>query len=157
MTVAEARNARAEAADDVAAVAATLETLRAGVRQRRAELATLGDGAEAKLRLLDLKAKEFVEEPIPVSPRPVFGRLLIFGRKVAFHLGFKWYMRPVLQQQNQFNQAVSTLAQDLAHRQDEIVRQLESLARRLAEIERRLEPSPEAPTPCAAPGPGAPE
>ncbi len=123
-------------------VAVALERLRAGVRQRRAELATLGDGAEAKLRLLDLKAKEFVEEPVPVSPRPVFGRLLIFGRKVAFHLGFKWYMRPVLQQQNEFNQAVSTLAQDLAHRQDEIVRQLETLARRLVEIERRLDAPP---------------
>jgi hypothetical protein len=138
-------------------VAATLESLRAGVRQRRAELATLGDGAEAKLRLLDLKAKEFVEEPIPVSPRPVFGRLLIFGRKVAFHLGFKWYMRPLLQQQNEFNQAVSTLAQDLAHRQDEIVRQLESLARRLLDIERRLEAPGSPASPEAPESPGAPE
>ncbi len=138
MNVGEAHNT---SPPDLGDVAATLESLRAGVRQRRAELATLGDGAEAKLRLLDLKAKEFVEEPIPVSPRPILGRVLIFGRKVAFHLGFKWYMRPLLQQQNQFNQAVSTLAQDLALRQDEIVRQLEGIARRLAEVERRLESS----------------
>lgn len=153
--MAEARDAAAGGAGDGDSVAATLESLRAGVRQRRAELATLGDGAEAKLRLLDLKAKEFVEEPVPVSPRPVVGRLLIFGRKVAFHLGFKWYMRPLLQQQNEFNQAVSTLAQDLAHRQDEIVRQLESLGRRLAEIERRLDPPREGPEEAGAPGAGA--
>jgi hypothetical protein len=156
--MAEERGSAPNASGTSDDVAATLERLRAGVRQRRAELATLGDGAEAKLRLLDLKAKEFVEEPIPVSPRPVLGRLLIFGRKVAFHLGFKWYMRPLLQQQNEFNQAVSTLAQDLAHRQEEIVRQLEGLSRRLLEIERRLEVAPGTPeAPGAQESPGAPE
>jgi hypothetical protein len=70
-------------------------------------------------------------------------------------------MRPLLQQQNEFNQAVSTLAQDLAHRQDEIVRQLENLARRLLEIERRLEAGPSEPgSPArseAQQPPGAPE
>ncbi|HXU45909.1 MAG TPA: hypothetical protein VN783_10305 [Thermoanaerobaculia bacterium] len=120
-------------------VGAVLAALRSGVRQRRAELTTLGDDAEARLRLLDLKAKEFVEEPVPVSPRPMVGRFLILARKALFHLGFKWYVRPVLQQQNDFNQAVSSLAQDLARRQDEIVRQLDGLARRLGDLERRLD------------------
>lgn len=117
-------------------VAAVLERLRAGVRQRRAELATLGERSEAaELALLELKGHELVEEPAPVSPRPVVGRLLVFLRRAVFHLGLKWYARPVREQQNAFNQAASRLIQDLSRQVEELGREVTRLSRRLAALE----------------------
>lgn len=117
-------------------VARTLERLRAGVRQRRAERATLGEAGEgAELALVELKSREFVEEPVPVSPRPGIGRLLVFLRKVAFHLGFKWYVRPLREQQNAFNESAGRLIQDLSRRCQELGREVDRLHRRLAALE----------------------
>ena len=78
-------------------VAETLDRLRSGVRQRQAELTTVdGESEEQRLRLADLQASEFLQEPICVSPRPVVGPILVFVRKAFFHLFMKWYMRPVV-------------------------------------------------------------
>jgi hypothetical protein len=120
-------------------VAASLEGLRAAVRQRQGELASArgGGGDELALQLAELRRREFVEEPAPVSPRPWFGRLVVFARKVAWHLGFKWHARAVWAQQNGFNQAASRTIQDLAERERETRRRIERLEARLAELERR--------------------
>ena len=128
------------AADDEAArVAASLEGLRAAVRQRQGELASArgGGGDELALQLAELRRREFVEEPAPVSPRPWFGRLVVFARKIAWHLGFKWHARAVWAQQNGFNQVASRTIQDLAERERETRRRIERLEARLAELERR--------------------
>lgn len=117
-------------------VAATLEQIRAGVRQRRGELATLGERSEDReLALLELKSREFVEEPRPVSPRPVLGRFLVFVRKAVFHLFHKWHARPVLQQQNAYNQAAARLIHDLTTQVEDLSRHVDRLARRVAELE----------------------
>lgn len=111
----------------------TLERLRAGVKQRQAETATVdSDREDTRLRLVELQKLEYVREPTPVSPRPVVGRLLVFLRKAFFHLAHKWYARPVLHQQNGFNRAAGQLIADLAGR-------LEHSERRLAELARRVE------------------
>jgi hypothetical protein len=115
-------------------VAAALAALEAGVRQRRGELAALGGGGdELGVRLAELRQREFVQEPRPVSPRPGIGRLLVALRKAAYHLLFKWHARAVLQQQNEFNQAASALLADLAERERETRRELERLRARLSE------------------------
>ena len=114
-----------------------LERLRAGVRQRQAELATVMAGTdEARFKLVELTAKEFVQEPMAISPRPVIGRALVFFRKAMFHLIFKWYMRPVLEQQNAFNQTASRLVSDLVQSQERLARQLREMEARLATIEK---------------------
>jgi hypothetical protein len=121
-------------------VAAVLERVRAGVRQRQAELAAVGEGEEdAKLALAELRGAEFVREPQAVSPRPVVGRGLVLLRKVGFHLFVKWWVRPVLQQQNAFNQAASRLLDDLARERRRDAERAARLARRLDEIEARVE------------------
>ncbi len=128
------------AADDEAArVAASLEGLRAAVRQRQGELASArgGGGDELALQLAELRRREFVEEPAPVSPRPWFGRLVVFARKVAWHLGLKWHARAVWAQQNGFNQTASRTIQDLAERERETRRRIARLEARLAELEAR--------------------
>lgn len=108
------------------------------MRQRRAELATTGAATdEARYKLAELTAKEFIQEPIAMSPRPVVGRLLVFARKAMFHLFFKWYMRPVVEQQNAFNQTASRLVQDLWQAEERLARQLREIDARLAALEKR--------------------
>jgi hypothetical protein len=119
-------------------VAAVLARVRAGVRQRQAELATLAGGEEGKLRLLELKTLEYVEEPLAVSPRPVVGRALVFLRKASFHVFFKWWARPVLQRQNRFNQVASQLLHEQAGTQERLAEALGAAQRRIEELEARL-------------------
>jgi hypothetical protein len=112
--------------------------LRAGVRQRQAELATVRAATdEARFKLAELTSKEFIQEPMAVSPRPVIGRALVFVRKAVFHLFFKWYMRPVLEQQNAFNQTAARLVQDLVQAQERLARQVREMEARLAALEKR--------------------
>lgn len=114
-------------------LADTVERLRAGVKQRRSETATVeSDREDTRLRLVELQKLEYVREPTPVSPRPVVGRLLVFLRKAFFHLGYKWFARPVLHQQNGFNHAAAGMIETLAAR-------LEESEARVAELTRRLE------------------
>jgi hypothetical protein len=121
-------------------VADVLARLRAGVRQRQAELATVGAATdEARFKLAELTAKEFLQEPMAVSPRPVIGRALVFARKAMFHLFFKWYMRPVVEQQNAFNQTASRLVQDLLQAEERLARQLREMDARLTALEKRAD------------------
>ena len=124
-----------------ARVAAALDGLRAAVRQRQGELASArgAGGDELALQLAELRRREFVEEPRPVSPRPVVGRAIVFFRKLVWHLALKWHARAVWAQQNGFNQAASRTLQDLAEREREARRRLDRLEARLAELEARGE------------------
>jgi hypothetical protein len=53
-----------------------------------------------------------------------------------FHVVFKWYMRPVLEQQNAFNQTVGRLIQDLVQSEERLAKQLREMEARLAHLER---------------------
>lgn len=124
-------------------VAATLERLEAGVRQRRAELATLGERSEElRLALVELRRHEVVEEPPCVSPRPVIGPLLVFLRKAGFHLFVKWWVRPVLQQQNAFHQLAGGRIQALTHALEEVEHRVARLTQRLDRLEGEPEGEP---------------
>ena len=89
------------------------------------------------LQLAELRRREFVEEPRPVSPRPLVGRWIVALRKLVWHLGLKWHARAAWAQQNGFNQAASRTLQDLAEREREARRRLERLEARVAELEAR--------------------
>ena len=116
--------------------AAALAALEAAVRQRRGELAALGGvGDELGVRLAELRQREFVQEPRPVSPRPGLGRVIVFVRKAFYHLFFKWHARAVLQQQNEFNQTAAALLADLAESGRATRREVERLRARVAELE----------------------
>lgn len=117
-------------------VAEAVERARAAVRQRQAELATVGDEGESAALLLDLRAAEYVREPQPVSPRPLLGGLLVFARKAFFHLFWKWWSRPVLEQQNRFNRAAAELLRELHLAAERRERRLRDLESRIATLER---------------------
>jgi hypothetical protein len=130
-------------------VAEVLQQLRSGVRQRQAEAATVG-GLPGSLEapggpagfaqgLLAVKAAEYVEEPVPFSHRARLGKLVVGSRKAFFHLLLKWFLRPVLAQQNAFNQAAGRMLQDLAEAQERTAREVRLLAALVAELETRVE------------------
>jgi hypothetical protein len=134
----EAATERRDAPLDAAVAALTAE-LRAGVLQRQAERTALAThhrpalpGAAApppqlNAQLVELRSREFVPEPVAFSPRPGVGRLLVLARRAFFKLFMKWYLHPVLQGQNAFNQAVSRLLQQLAGEQERLRQELEAL------------------------------
>jgi hypothetical protein len=111
-----------------ARVAETLERLRSGVRQRQAEVST-GAGAreEVRVRLLELKSHEFLTQPPCFSHRRVLGPLIVFARKAAFQLFMKWYLHPIVQQQNRFNQIASRLLEELAEENAKLRRRITRL------------------------------
>jgi hypothetical protein len=133
----------APAADDAALrVERVLATLVAGARLRQAERAVLasadprpagaagaGRGAALDPLLVELRQREFVHEPVAFSPRAGIGRLLVLARKAMFKLFMKWYLHPLLQQQNAFNQTASRALAELAAGQDRLRADLATLVR----------------------------
>jgi hypothetical protein len=146
-------DAAAAAGDDERErVAAVLDQLRAGVRQRRAELATLGasaawatsgDGLDAELqgKLLQVRQSEYVREPVPHSHRPGLGRWIVLARKAGYKLFGKWLVRPLLEQQNAHNQAAAALLQELAESEARLAKQVRALEARLTLLESRAQAS----------------
>ena len=117
-----------------------LQQVRSGIRQRRAEATTLAAGAEeARNGLLNLKAREYVQEPVAFSHRPRWGRLIVLARKAFYKVFLKWFTRPVLEQQNGFNQAAARMIEDLVEARERDARELRQLAARLEALESRLE------------------
>ncbi|MEA2601879.1 MAG: hypothetical protein QOF89_2871 [Acidobacteriota bacterium] len=120
-------------------VAEVLQKVRSGVRQRQAESTTLAAGGEeVRSGLLALKAQEYVQEPVAFSHRPRWGGIIVFSRKAFFKVFLKWFLRPVLEQQNGFNQAVARLIEDLVESNDRLSRELRQVSARLEELEQRL-------------------
>jgi hypothetical protein len=116
-----------------------LQQVRSGVRQRRAESTTLAAGAEeTRNGLLALKDREYVQEPVAFSHRARWGKLIVFTRKAFYKVFLKWFTRPVLEQQNGFNQAASRLIEDLVEAQEKSTRELRQISARLEALERHL-------------------
>jgi hypothetical protein len=123
-------------------VAAAIERVRAGVLQRRAEAATLDGAGAASGALLELAASEYLREPRPVSPRPLVGGLLVFLRKAMYHLIFKWWGRPLVEQQNRFNRAAAELLREQSEAAERRERRLRDLESRLQALERHAGENP---------------
>lgn len=124
--------------DDSLRVAEVLQRVRSGVRQRRAEAATLAAGAaEVHGGLLELRQREYVREPVPFSHRPGLGRWIVLARKAFFKLFLKWFVRPVGEQQNAFNQTAARLIESLVESQERTARELRQLSARLEALEER--------------------
>jgi hypothetical protein len=121
-------------------VAAALEQLRAGVRQRHAELATMGasGGAlEAHAKLLQVKEHESLREPVAISHRSGLGRWIVLARKAGYKLFGRWMMRPLLEQQNAYNAAATAALAELVEGQEKLAARLRELAAQVERIEAR--------------------
>ena len=121
--------------DDSARVEGVLDQVRAGVRQRQAELQTI-DRQLAKLpaSLARVHEIQYVEEPQSVSHRPVIGRVIVFFKNAVYQAFMKWFMSSVIEQQNAFNRATAQALRDLFERQKRLAESTRHLEDQLADL-----------------------
>lgn len=108
-------------------VAAALEAIRAGVR-RRAGYLTADEVPPLGAASPVAEAAELarVSAHLPVTwETPVVGRALALAKRVT-RLGLRWYINPIVEQQNAFNDAVVRALATLEARQQELMRRLEA-------------------------------
>jgi hypothetical protein len=107
-------------------VAAALEALRAAVR-RNAGYHKAGDvpPAQRSHALTELSDLAVISAHLPVTwNTPVVGRATAYAKR-GMRILLRWYINPIVEQQNTFNES--------------LVRALASLEERLQELERQLE------------------
>ncbi len=104
---------------------------------------------EEKIALGDtewLLTKSQVKERQFTSDKPIVGKLIVRFREAWNSVATKWYVRPLLQQQNSFNQLVVSqlhehdqwfILQDRA--QTELASDLAQMSTHLGQISRRLQ------------------
>lgn len=79
-----------------------------------------------------------VHEPAFSSSTPLIGRLIVRVREMWNSVSTKWYVRPMLLQQNRFNVNVTQAVQELASAIGDLSTHLERLATHLDQLEERL-------------------
>lgn len=125
-------------------VAEVMQQIRAGIRQRQAELAAWGERAPSEeqeqlnQRYRELQAKARIQERPFVSHVPLLGRFIALFRETWNSVAAKWYVRPMLRQQNVFNQTVAQMLQELFAAQADLRRRLDETNRYLEQIEERV-------------------
>ena len=129
-----------EGTEEAERVTQVLAQLRAGVRQRQAELAgSAVDTGVADVRLARLWALGNLGEPPCESPRAVAGPLLVALRRSFFRFFVRWHVQPLAEQQSALNHEQLGLLRELLVELAEQRRRDEQLDRRLGILERRLE------------------
>lgn len=106
-------------------VAEALEAVRAAVRRNAGYLsATDVPVAERSHALTELSDLAVISAHLPVTwSTPVVGRAIAYSKR-GMRILLRWYVNPIVEQQNTFNEA--------------LVRAIASLEERLHEIERQL-------------------
>lgn len=108
-------------------IAATLEALRAAVRLRSGYLSASEVpplGAQSPVAQTAELAQ--ISAHLPVTwQTPILGHGLALAKR-ALRIGLRWYINPIVEQQNAFNDAVVRALTTLEVRQREIERRLES-------------------------------
>ena len=64
-------------------------------------------------RLRDLESRAWVHEAAFQSQAPIIARLIVTARTLWNWMSTKWYVLPMLQQQNSFNVAAAQMIRDL--------------------------------------------
>lgn len=119
-----------------------LQQIRSGVRQRQAERAANRSARQQTeergqrweqidQRITELQARVRVQERPFVSHAPVVGRLIVFIRQAWNNVAARWFVLPMVHQQNAFNQTVVQAFRELIHVQDQFSVQLDETRRHL--------------------------
>ncbi|MGI8858089.1 MAG: hypothetical protein ACR2JW_20310 [Thermomicrobiales bacterium] len=137
------------AVDESIDVAATIATLRSQAVARGKAMG-LSDGAPLDDPLRRAADLSHISAHFPIMwTIPVVGRALALTQR-AVRIGLRWYINPIVDQINDFNEATVTALNALAARQ-------ESLALRIAALESGDSPNPPAPFPTGEGGANAAE
>lgn len=110
---------------DIDDVAETLAQLKAAVRRNAGKAASCNEvGTSAANELTQLADLAVISAHLPVSwSTPLVGRAIALSKR-ATRVLLRWYINPIVDQQNSFN--------------EELVRVIASLEERLHELEREL-------------------
>jgi hypothetical protein len=120
-------------------VAAALEEIRARVRARRARLGTEAGGdfnlLELRKAVDELNDAWFVSAHLPVTwDTPVIGRLGAYAKRIV-RIMLRWYINPIVEQQNRFNSAATRAAVELNAYAELLTRRHSDLEARIAALE----------------------
>jgi hypothetical protein len=102
-------------------------------------LTLLTDLNKLQDRVADIEARQDLEEPPFVSPVPVIGRLIVWMRSAWNWMSTKWYVRPLIQQQTNFNAAAVQAWTDMLAYLESVVRFARAVYGRLDDLEDRLD------------------
>jgi hypothetical protein len=125
-------------------VAEVLQQIRAGIRQRQAELAALRGQAQSAeetqtyQRFHELQSLAYVRAQPFASETPVIGRLIVLVRELWCNVATRWYIHPILRQQNDFNQALVDLFREMYETQNDTRQRLEQVEQRLVSMDRDM-------------------
>jgi hypothetical protein len=119
-------------------IAAELEQLRAEVKARREKL----HGSElSELRALVRQVNErwnvSAHLPITWGSPPVIGRAIAYAKRVT-RLLLRWYINPIVEQQNNFNAAATRALLQTNAYLEQLTREQYALEQRIKELEEKL-------------------
>jgi hypothetical protein len=106
----------------------------AAQQEARAALATYFARLDVlRKQMVELETKMQVREQPFVSNAPVIGPLIVGLRSLWNWMSTKWYVLPLLQQQNEFNQSVTLALCEMVNSIDILARAAQDLQLRLGE------------------------
>ena len=112
------------------------------LRRRHRLIGEHGAADDARDDLRNVADNWHISAHLPVTwSVPVVGRAIALGKR-AMRVGLRWYINPIVDQQNDFNAAVARAFVRVAARQDALAATVESIERRVAAIEARAEGAP---------------
>lgn len=122
---------------------AEIQQIMADMEQRlRHRRRLIGDvNADASLRddMRNVADNWHISAHLPITwSLPVVGRFVALAQR-AIRLGLRWYINPIVDQQNDFNGAVARAFVRITAQQDTLAASVASLEQRLGAIEARLE------------------
>jgi hypothetical protein len=117
-------------------VKAAMASLEARVRERRRLLGAAGtDAAHADVRAV--VDNWFVSAHLPITwETPIIGRTVALAKR-ATRLLLRWYINPIVDQQNDVNAAVARAFVHVAAQQEALARALDALDERVQALEGR--------------------
>lgn len=126
-------------------VAAILADLREQVRERRERLQIADPNDPHALNLAELRRSAdavndtwFVSAHLPITwDLPVAGRLGSYTKRLVRIL-LRWYINPIVEQQNRFNSATARAIVEITAYQERMTREWQILEERIARMEAAL-------------------
>ena len=126
-------------------VASVLSELRQQVRERRARLALRDPDNPHARNLAELRRSVdavndlwFVSAHLPITWQVrVVGRLLAYAKR-AVRLLLRWYINPIVEQQNRFNSATARAITEIDAYQERMTREWLLLEERVARLEKSV-------------------
>lgn len=89
-------------------------------------------------RLRELEDRAWIRETEFQSQTPVIGRIIVFIRSIWNWMSTKWYVLPMLQQQNNFNASVVQMIRDLWACNRALMTSVSSLQKQVEKLEKLL-------------------